>query len=285
MKMKLKPAIIVFALFLSGLLPAGTARAAGPLVVRLVTGQTISGDLAAATDAECLWLRHGCGAVVVLRPIEWDNVATASVLGREFTGGEFRGMVEKIIARRPPAATRPAVITLRGPAEPSWPAAETPAAWRTAPRVVHLATDAEVARWSDTVEADGILVRIYPLNARGALVPVRGTLEVELTGWRQTGPWREQPFCKLARWTEEVRPEHFGPRGAVYRLPFQADHPDFDLSLAPRGAVHARLSVPGQGTFDATQPDVRSRPYSAVRDQLQQVTGARFFPGERVSGN
>ncbi|MFH1923324.1 MAG: hypothetical protein ABIP48_25965, partial [Planctomycetota bacterium] len=74
----------------------------------------------------------------------------------------------------------------------------------------------------------------------------------------------------------------FGLLGAKYRFPFQAVHPEFDLELAPYAAVHARLSVPGEGVFEATESDVRVRPYSATRDHLQYTTGQRFFPLERT---
>jgi hypothetical protein len=84
----------------------------------------------------------------------------------------------------------------------------------------------------------------------------------------------------LGHWERPVDPGDFGPGGAVYRLPFQEVHPELDTSMAPRGAVHARLSVPGQGTFEATSSMVRIRPYSAIRDALQRETGFRFFPQE-----
>jgi len=109
---------------------------------------------------------------------------------------------------------------------------------------------------------------------------VRGTLEVELIG-RQTGVAKPpQPFARLGHWAQPVSVDDFGSRGAAYRLPFQGVHPEFQLAVAPHGAVHARLSVPGQGTFEATASTVRIRPYSAVRDQWQQATGYRFFPQE-----
>ena len=70
--------------------------------------------------------------------------------------------------------------------------------------------------------------------------------------------------------------------GAVYRLAFQADHPEFDLDLGTHGIVQVRLVVPGQGVFSSSADMVRVRPYSAVRDALQQLDGRRFFPGEHV---
>ena len=147
-----------------------------------------------------------------------------------------------------------------------------------------MSIDADVGRWSDTVEADGLVVHVYPMDAQGAVVPAWGTLEVDLTGWQFGITRPSQPFFSLGRWTQEVRPEDFGPQGAVYRLPFQSVQPEFDTNVAPLGAVHARLNVPGQGTFDATRSSVRIRPSSPVRDMLQMTTGQRFFPQERTGG-
>ncbi len=78
-------------------------------------------------------------------------------------------------------------------------------------------------------------------------------------------------------------PDQFGPAGAIIKLPFQAPQPDFDLRLGPYGLVHARLSLPGNGSFEASQGMLRIRPYSAVRDQQQQLNGERFFDVESVN--
>jgi hypothetical protein len=97
-----------------------------------------------------------------------------------------------------------------------------------------------------------------------------------------TGPvLLPHPFIAAGHWAQEVRPEDFGPAGTVYRLRFQAVHPEFSR-VAPRGAVHACLTVPGQGTFQSTAGTAPIRPFSPVRNQLQQITGQRFFPNERT---
>ena len=139
-----------------------------------------------------------------------------------------------------------------------------------------------MANWDGDVEADGLLVHVYPLDDSGGVVPARGTLRFELIGQRDDVFGPPQPFTTLGQWSQQMRVEDFGPRGAVYRLPFQGVHPEFDLTVAPYGALHARLSVPGQGTFETTESLLRIRPYSAVRDELQLSTGRRFFPQERT---
>ncbi len=79
-----------------------------------------------------------------------------------------------------------------------------------------------------------------------------------------------------------MTPDQFGADGAIFKLPFQAVHPEFDLNYGPWGVVHAKLSVPGNGAFETSASMVRIRPYSAVRDESQQITGQRFFDVERV---
>lgn len=116
----------------------------------------------------------------------------------------------------------------------------------------------------------------------GNLVPVSGTLEVELIGERRGPAMITQDFPLLARWVQQVRPEDLGPSGAVYPLAFQAIHPEFNRDVGSQGLVHARLSVPGQGTFEATASMVRIRPCSSLRDHLQQLQGSRFSPYERT---
>ena len=295
--------------------PTQDSAAVGPpVLVQLIGGRTMAGDLGPQTNADELWLQAQRGSTAILRPIQWDQVAKAWVIGYEFSGDELRRIAAKIREHVPaPARVFPSAITLREnkgtgtsphvsfPAndlydsEPvpifsqtlrghvgSQEVADSPR--RQAPHVRQLAIDANVANWNDTVEADGLTIHVYPLDAEGRVVPVHGTLEVDLTG-RQltvTRPSQPQPFANVGRWTQTVRPEDFGPRGAVYHLPFQSVQPDFDLTVAPAGVVHARLGVPGQGTFDTTQSTVRIRPASAVRDDLERSSGQRFFPDERT---
>ena len=68
----------------------------------------------------------------------------------------------------------------------------------------------------------------------------------------------------------------------MFKFPFQGVQPEFDLNVGPYGLVHARLSIPGNGSYETSQALVRIRPYSSVRDQSQQINGNRFFDVERV---
>ena len=103
------------------------------------------------------------------------------------------------------------------------------------------------------MESSGFTVTIFPTDADGQLTPASGTLDVDLIGQRLSGDDTAGDFPSVGHWTMEVSPSDFGPSGAVYRCPFQAVHPDFDYDLRPIGLVHARLTVPGDGVFEASQ--------------------------------
>ncbi|MBN2477142.1 MAG: hypothetical protein JXB62_21215 [Pirellulales bacterium] len=259
-----------------------------PITVHLSSGRVLTAEMAPETGPTQLWLGWRRGAAVLVRPIPWDRVVKAKVAGEEISGEQFRAIVEAVRREIPaPPDSRyghggPATTGVESVVE-SEPVAQT--GWgerRGMPQVRTLAIDVLTANWDADVEVDGLTIRVCPLDVGGAVVPVNGSLEIRLTG-QQTGAVGRRPsFGSLGRWTRQVRREDFGPQCAVYHLPFQNAHPEFDLTLPSHAAVCARLSVPGQGAFEATDSAVRIRPYSAIRDQWQQASGRRFFSGERT---
>lgn len=267
--------------------------------VEVASGRSFTGDVDLRTDATRLWLRESHGTAVIIRPIRWDRVVRAQVGEETFSGAEFRKAIvqaREVVPKGDKVRLgRSGSIRVHAGGPADSPAAEsrvsgrgsdamtTPGGGtRAAVPVRSLALDARVANWDADVEVDGLVVQVRPLDASQAVVPVRGTLEVSLTGWRAATANSKQYSARLGRWSQLVGPTDFGLSGAAYRLPFQAAHPEYDLRWAPYGAVHARLSIPGVGVFEVTESDVRVRPYSATRDYLQQTTGGRFFPLERT---
>jgi hypothetical protein len=296
------------------------ATAQVAISVHLAGGRDFTAALDAQTDADRLWLRFENGGAELLRPVDWDRVVTADLAGHRLSGVELRRMVAEVRRELPATPAGNAGGTVRVPAtrtrsvRTTLPAAAqivmigpplvvpasagnangaeqppkggtTSTSGRT-PRVVSLAIDARAGRWDENVEPDGLVVRVYPLDADGAVVPVRGTLTVDL--WAEATPersgwdWRREPFQNAGHWTEAVRAADFGPGGATYRLRFYPSfHPEFEHWMGWRGAVHACLAVPGQGTFEATDDMAIIRPWSTVREHLQQVTRHGYFPGYR----
>ena len=306
-----------------GTRPASAAEipAEGQVHVLLASGRHFTAELDQRTDAARLWLRWGQGTSVILRPIDWDRVVRVEMAGETFSGDVVHQAV--ILVRQeapfqdrsvatgknahPTAAVGWAFLPDGGrrgfetasnsdtggqaasgacAAEPAWPPGLTgtrrlaPAA--TPARVRALEVEARLGKWGPDVDADGLVVEISPLDAQGELVPVQGTVEVELTG-QGASQTAGGEFATLGHWVRCVWPEDFGYRGARCRLPFQAVQPEFDLRWASKGMVHVRLSVPGEGVFEATDAVTRIRPASGVRDNYQETTGRRFLPNERTS--
>ena len=256
--------------------------AATTIEVTLANGQRFVAELDPAATGEELRLRWRRGHMSLTRHIAWADVEQAVVAGQKLSGAQFRDLVQQARAEvpKPPLPQRVVLESGRNPAfaRPS-PAASSVSA-PSDPRVRAIDVEAAVANWDGDVEVDGLVLWLVPRDEFGELVPVSGTLVVELQGEHSGVVRMPQPFVNVGSWTVSVRPKDFGPRGAAYKLPFQNVHPEFDAALLPRGLVHARLSVPGQGTFEAADAMVRIRPYSSVRDRLQQSNGRRFFPNE-----
>ncbi len=256
--------------------------------VDLSSGRTLKAEIDPRTDPQWLWLRCRRESVGVVRPIRWDRVAQVHVGGESLSGEQFRHMVESIreglAAKTDASSQNPRRIVVQaseGSARSDSAAAAGPPPMAHSARICSVEIEAVAANWDADVEVDGLAVRVYPLDAGGAIVPAEGMLQADLRAARP-GEARHHPSTvHLARWTRRLRSSDFGPDGVVIRLPFQGIHPEFDSGVAPYGALHLRLTVAGHGTFEATESSVRIRPYSAVRDWLQQATGSRFFAGER----
>jgi len=274
-------------------------RAERTVVVELASGRSLVAAVAPQTDGTTLWLRWRHGTMSVLRPIDWERVVRAEYAGQGLSADQLRtallGPEPLLSTTGESLAPGEGTFHVRSLRQPAPPVAEPTPAMSSRPAtttrepgpgtarlVKSLAIDAWAANWDDDVEVDGVIVDVRPLDAQGAIAPVHGTLEVDVIGWRTGRTRPDQPPVRLGRWTRPVEPDDFVLRGTKYRFPFRSAHPEFDPQLAPHATVHARLCVPGRGVFDASSRDVRIRPYSALRDHLQQTTGRRFYDVERT---
>jgi hypothetical protein len=257
------------------------------IIVHLTGGRTMSAMIDPRTDGRQLWLRWESARAELLRPIDWDSVAAAEIIGEKITGQEFLDLVNQI-RRDVPAQSIPTpvdkIIAIMN--EPFIEPVNSEAAFdnQLLPdirQVQWLDIYAVPSKWDNYVETDGMTVFVVPKNTYGEVIPVRGTLDVDLIAEHAGVVRLPDPFQRIAHWSQAVSAEDFGPYGAAYQLPFQDLNPDFSRDLGPHGAIHAVLSIPGQGTFESTN-DARIRPYSLIRDRLQQTTGQRFFPEETI---
>jgi hypothetical protein len=156
-------------------------------------------------------------------------------------------------------------------------------------RVRSIDVRAVLANWNSGVEMDGLILTVWPLGDEGQILPVSGTLEVELVGMQgdaaqsQYSYFRGNPFPILAQWSRALLANNVTPAGAQFKLPFQAIHPEFNTRVGRYGLVQVRLAVPGHGTFASTVNLVRIRPFSPLRDIRQQLHLERFFPHEQLT--
>lgn len=274
-------ALVLLSLVLASVLvaeaTAGTLPA-GPVTATLTSGRTLHAEVDPQTDLQTLWLRWGRQGMVIQQPVSWDRVLAVSVGPQRMTAAEFVRSLA-LQSPRPDALSRPdegREIVLGSwsrreqgsvASPPSASVPRTAMASQQPGRVQSLAIDAGLSNWNSTAEVDGLVIEVSPLDATGALTPVRGTLEVELTGCPSTNVRPGRLFPVIGRWVHQVEARDFTSRGASYRLAFQQVRPDADLSLSPWGTVRARLSVPSQGAFDAAAT-VRIRQATAIRDRL-----------------
>lgn len=154
-------------------------------------------------------------------------------------------------------------------------------------RVQALEIHAQLANWDGDGQVDGVLVTITPLSTEGRAIPVRGTLDLSIlaeVGSSSDGRWSSLTpgFRELERSHHAVKVDDFRAGSAVYRLPFNRVQPDFDWGVSTHGIVHARLGVPGEGVFEASDSHVRLRSFSPTRDRMQLFRGDRYFPLENA---
>jgi hypothetical protein len=260
--------------------------------VELQSGRLFQAFVDPRTDEVNLWLRFSrstYGELTILRPVRWDAVRAIRRDGEEILPADYRRVTEDLKNKTPrtvfPASAKSASSTapiLCSSIETCLPPPLVIPA-ETVPLVVtHFDIDAMLANWDSDVEVDGIELHIFPRTAEGVVVPVSGSIEAKLLARVANPADPGQVFPQIGRWVEAIGPERFGPGGAVFRLSFQAVHPDFDLHLGPQGVLHVRLVAPGHGTFETSTADLRIRPYSSMRDRLQHRENRRFFSVERT---
>lgn len=271
--------------------PAVAAGPAGELVaVTLASGRRFAARIDARSSEAALVLRFDLPSGAVYRPVAWSAVRTVQWRGEAFDAEAFRSRWREAATTRSPALTPPSQAGVAPVAAGATDPAEVRrvgfddadgVADEPAP-IVALGIEAWIGHWDADVEIDGLELTIRPRRGDYTLGPVEGTLEVSLVAWTRQTPTRGEPFQVIGRWTRQVVVRDFMGGTATYRLPFQAVHPEFDLSYGPFALVHARLSVPGAGVFDAASSAVHIQPYHAVRDARQDLHGGRYFPGERT---
>jgi hypothetical protein len=275
---------------------AGMTTAAEPqLVVHVASGRQFRGTLDGSSSSDQLVLQSEYTGIAVRRPIRWERVTSATADGATLEVESLRKMAEaqgtgngrqETGNREQRSLLRK--IEMRGPA-PSDAAATEGAAPEEPPKVAMVTFDPSIANWDADVETDGVLIDVAPLDINRRLVPVNGTLEVELFApQRRTldlAPQSGGDTLEIVeRWTRAITPDEFGPSGVRLRLPFGAITPELQPNWTAwhYGLVHVRLAIPGHGVFEDSRDGVRIRPWAPNRDRLEMKTGQRFLSTENL---
>ncbi len=146
-----------------------------------------------------------------------------------------------------------------------------------------------VKNWDNDSLSDGIEVIVRPLDNYGNLVQTNGVVDFQLLGQRTAWKTSNQlkyfhDFDVITTWSKSLRAGDLTPQGYRFRLEFRNTHPDYDLDLDLEALVHARLNLVGQPVLESNSGPVLLRPFSKLRDDLQQFNGNRFFPEEHAPG-
>ncbi len=274
------------------------AVASEPIAVAVESGRIFTGEVDARTNDTQLWLRQTQPGITLNRLIDWNSIVLAQRDERQLSAAELQAQVDELKSSEVEAGLLPdaAAGQTTSIEEVPRPKSILPQPWQPDTQLSHyiqaarenntqvcsLSIDAHVAQWSRTVQSNGIILHVYPLDGLGRMVAVDGTLDVDLIAQVPPGLHQGISLPRIGHWTVRLTPDQFCPAGAVVKLPFQSVQPEFDLQFGPYGLVHATLNVPGSGSYETSQAMLRIRPYSAVRDEEQQLTGHRYFDVERV---
>ena len=261
---------------------------AGEVAVSLNDGRRFIAEVDDRTDDARLWLRFGNGPTTIRRAFAWSDVRSASENGAAVDNARLRELGRAAIEQR---GSNDDHLTFGNVAEPrgglrTWKLPNDAARGANAftGTVRSLDVDGYLANWDADVDADGVLLTVAALDEFGAAAPVEGTLEVELIGERLPPYSRGNAFPVLARWQQAITSADIAASGGVHRvrLEFQAQHPDYQLSLPNYALLHVRFTVPGQGTFDASRDGLSLRGFTPVRDRLEAASGTRLFTSEQT---
>jgi hypothetical protein len=282
--------IVIFALLQSSYAQQNAGLQTTVVTVTFNNNHRVTGIVDGQSNAEFLWLRQSQDGIELCSGFAWTKVREIQQGNIKLTPNEFKPLVAGLATQSQAMAQLGATqISYR---EPKSVAAQlqqqSPAqvAQQLDTRVQSLQIHAEVANWDSDSQIDGLRVIVYPLNKRGELVPVRGEITFVLTGQFQpvavTYDRSVTPgFRELEQISHIVREEDFASGPAVYQIPFSHFEPETEFNLVPLAIVTARLGVPTQGVFNATQTDVLLRNPSWMRDQLQYNNQNRFLPREK----
>jgi hypothetical protein len=133
-------------------------------------------------------------------------------------------------------------------------------------RAQSLAVFAHVDNWNADPKSDGIRLYLSPKGANGEVLPVLGTVSVQLNVYRGDVRNVAGRLHEEESWSYELSKSDYDQHGAVITLPFRRIQPDSDKDIYTFGTLNVRLKIAGQGVLDATLDDVELRKRSITSD-------------------
>ncbi len=259
-----------------------------PALVWLDDGSRIRSEIDPRTDVDRLWLTTQFGGGRVSQSIGWERVVQMELGGHSMEGWVARAAVATLRehereegADQPPS--RPRLLAL-GPANGSDTAGHrerVPVRQESSWRVEAMDVTAWLSNWDQDVVDDGLLVELVPLDSKGYAVQCDGVLDFTLRAWRESEKGGGLTAV-TERWSKAVRTADFESGGLLLRLPFRVVEPHRNSQWWVRGALEVRFTVPGSGVVQRTITDLRLRPFSPMRDRLEERTGVRYLSSENA---
>ena len=129
-----------------------------------------------------------------------------------------------------------------------------------------LSVFAHVDNWNGDPKPDGIRLYLRPTGAKGEMLPVIGTVSVQLNVYRGDVRNTAGRLHEEESWSYELSKNDYDQSGAVITLPFRRIQPDSEKDIYVLGTLNVRLKISGQGVLDATLDDLELRKRSITSD-------------------
>ncbi len=243
--------------------------------IETTKGRSLVGEIDTRSDSQTLWVRTAEKNIVLTTAVPWANVLWTRLDGEEIAPQEVAAQVAKLKTDEPAGFLTEWEV--HAPLPPINSTLVPDHFLR--PHLASLEIAARLANLDRTVEPDGIVLAVFPIDTHGQLTPVCGSLSVRLVGELVDQHTGLVTFKELERWNAQIVESMFLDEGAVVRLRFRHTQPEFDLALCTSALLNVRLGVTGAGNFEASIP-VELRTFNPFREQLQYYDGSRFFTNE-----
>lgn len=285
-----RPPLTLVVLVMAAIPLAGLADDAS-VTVRFTGGRCVQAVVDRRTDRDRLWLTTQLDHGHISQAIPWDRVSSVEIGGQAFEKQVVQAAVLTIMEAAPsgPDASPPQDLIrldshslhLERQSAGTHATRADRASFRAPPNVRSMSVSAWLGNWDSDIPADGLVVEILPYDSQGVPTACSGTLEFILrTG--KTSPRTGRAAARSERWIRTISRDDFVSGYIVMRLPFQTIRPETSSDWWSHGALQVRLIAPGSGVIERTLTDLRLRPFEPMRDMLEQYTGDRYFPDERV---